>query len=99
MFLIILSCNQKKKPIFMKLRLFICFLNAYGLYEEYFSEVRRSLGPSFTKQAIRNYLSRLSPDLYIIDPIKWCKTSRGPSFWFMVDNTWLDCLKYNAIKN
>ena len=97
MFLIILSCNQK--PIFMKLRLFICFLNTHGLYEEYFSEVRRSLGPSFTKRDIRNYLSRLSPDLYIISPIKWCRTFRGSNFWFMVDNTWLDCLKCNATKN
>lgn len=97
MFLIILSCNQK--PIFMKLRLFIYFLNIYGLYEEYFSEVRRSQGPSYTKQAIRNCLSRLSPDRYVIAPIDWNGTFRGLYFWSMVNNTWLDFLKCNAIKN
>ena len=83
----------------MKLRLFIRFLNTYGLHEEYFSEVRRSLGPSFTKQDICDYLSRLSPDLYIIGFIEWCRTSRGPNFWFMINKAWLNCLKCNAIKN
>lgn len=83
----------------MKLRLFICFLNTYGLYEEYFSEVRRSQGPSYTKRDIRNCLSRLSPNRYIIAPINWSGTSRGLYFWSMVNDTWLDCLKCNATKN
>lgn len=83
----------------MKLRLFICFLNIYGLYEEYFSEVRRSQGHGYTKQDIRNRLSRLSPDCYITVPINWRRTSRGFYFWSMVNNTWLDCLKCDTTKN
>ena len=97
MLLIILSCNQK--TYFMRLRLFIRFLEVYGLYEEYFSELRHSQSPYYSDRLLRNRLSRLEPNRYIISPINWRITFRGSHFWSMVNKAWLDYLNYHTSKN
>lgn len=83
----------------MRLRLFIRFLKVYGLYEEYFDELRRSQGVNYTNQFFRYCLSRLEPNRYTIAPINWCETSRGSHFWSMVNDAWLDYLNYHTSKN
>lgn len=83
----------------MRLRLFIRFLKLYGLYEEYFNELRRSQGVNYANQVFRNCLSRLKPNRYIITPFNWCETSRGPYFWSMVNDAWLDYLNRHIFKN
>ena len=83
----------------MKLRLFVRFLKVYGLYEEYFGELRCSQGVNYTNQFFRNCLSRLKPNRYIIAPINWRETSRGSYFWSMVNDAWLNYLNYHTFKN
>lgn len=97
MLLTILSC--KPKTYFMKLRLFIRFLKAYGLYEEYFGELGHSQGPNYTNQFFRDCLSRLKPDRYIVTPINWYETSRGSYFWSMVNDTWINYLNRHTFKS
>jgi len=83
----------------MKLRLFFRFLLAYGLYEEYFDELRGSQDPDCTNEHFLNFLSRLSPDRYVSDSIHWWETSRGSYFWSMVNDAWLNYLKEYTAKN
>ena len=83
----------------MKLRLFIRFLKVYGLYEEYFDELRRSQDVNHSNQFFCDCLRRLRPNRYIIAPISWCQTSRGSYFWSMVNDAWLDYLSYYTSKN
>lgn len=83
----------------MKLRLFIRFLKVYGLYEEYFDELRRSQGVNYTDQFFCDCLRRLKSNRYIIAPINWRETSRGSYFWSMVNDAWLDYLNYYTFKN
>lgn len=98
MHFLILYCNQKTYFI-MKLRLFVRFLKAYGLYEEYFGELGHSQGLNCTNQFFRNCLSRLSPDHYIVTPINWCETIRGSHFWSMVNDAWINYLNCHTFKD
>ena len=83
----------------MKVRLFIRFLKVYGLYEEYFSELRCSQGFDYANRFFRDFLCRLSPDRYIVALINWYETSRGSYFWSMVNDAWLDYLGRYSSKN
>lgn len=74
----------------MKLRLFIRFLKAYGLYEEYLGELSCFQGINCTNLFFCDRLKQVKPTRYLVESISWSRTSRGFHFWSMVNDAWLD---------
>ena len=84
-----LFCKQKTHFMTKNMRLFNKFLKQYGIYREFYQELRL-FQPCVSKlkdEEIK-FPDEGSSESYIFRYLDWNHTRRGPHFWSLMNDAW-----------